>query len=407
MREWHFDELDERHPCGPPPRPEAIKHRQGPQPVIVCLSGGGQRAAAYHLGALRRMWELGVLEHVDELRAVSGGSCTAAWLATVLGSAGNWRNVNWDEEVAHPFRRFLTRDLRSKPILLTTGLNFLSKEPRLRLFERALRNTLPLADDLNGLERPRICLLATDLIAGEVVELPNPSWRKASTLPRAVIASAAFPPFIGPMRVRNGGQVRQLSDGGLLGNLGLAGETILRSGVVLVSDASFPPTSAHAGYMPRTWLFRALRVAGRRADQVMRHQLWMLDSDDHRLQIWAINRTSHRPSDDYPNFEYPQALVDCIASVPTDLAGLAPEAQQVIENHGYLRAATNLSWLGLRIRRTGTGSEQSEFERQLAKVGPRPEVRPPFPEMCDPDRCADALGARGVARLHQAWRRSR
>jgi NTE family protein len=32
--------------------------------VAVCLSGGGFRAALFHLGALRRLHELGILQKV-------------------------------------------------------------------------------------------------------------------------------------------------------------------------------------------------------------------------------------------------------------------------------------------------------------------------------------------------------
>lgn len=47
-------------------------------PVGLCLSGGGFRAAAYHLGVLRRLRELGLLGKVDALSTVSGGSIIGA-----------------------------------------------------------------------------------------------------------------------------------------------------------------------------------------------------------------------------------------------------------------------------------------------------------------------------------------
>lgn len=46
--------------------------------VGLALSGGGYRAAAYHLGTLRKLNELGILDKVDIISAVSGGSIIAA-----------------------------------------------------------------------------------------------------------------------------------------------------------------------------------------------------------------------------------------------------------------------------------------------------------------------------------------
>jgi NTE family protein len=44
----------------------------------LALSGGGYRAAAYHLGTLKKLNELGILDKVDVISAVSGGSILAA-----------------------------------------------------------------------------------------------------------------------------------------------------------------------------------------------------------------------------------------------------------------------------------------------------------------------------------------
>ncbi len=49
--------------------------------IGVALSGGGYRAAAYHIGTLRALHHLGLLDKVDVLSSVSGGSITAAYYA--------------------------------------------------------------------------------------------------------------------------------------------------------------------------------------------------------------------------------------------------------------------------------------------------------------------------------------
>jgi NTE family protein len=46
--------------------------------IGLALSGGGYRAAAFHLGTLRKLNELGILEKVDVISTVSGGSIIGA-----------------------------------------------------------------------------------------------------------------------------------------------------------------------------------------------------------------------------------------------------------------------------------------------------------------------------------------
>lgn len=46
--------------------------------VGIALSGGGYRAAGFHIGTLKKLDEMGVLEKVDVLSTISGGSITGA-----------------------------------------------------------------------------------------------------------------------------------------------------------------------------------------------------------------------------------------------------------------------------------------------------------------------------------------
>ena len=54
--------------------------RRGRHGIGLALSGGGYRAALFHLGALRRLFELGVPQDPEfrTISSVSGGSLTAA-----------------------------------------------------------------------------------------------------------------------------------------------------------------------------------------------------------------------------------------------------------------------------------------------------------------------------------------
>jgi NTE family protein len=49
--------------------------------IGLALSGGGYRAAAYHTGVFRALNRLGILDKVDVISSVSGGSITAAYYA--------------------------------------------------------------------------------------------------------------------------------------------------------------------------------------------------------------------------------------------------------------------------------------------------------------------------------------
>lgn len=57
-----------------PPEPETRK----PEKIALALSGGGSRAMAFHLGCLRGLHKAGLLDRIDTLTAVSGGSVLAA-----------------------------------------------------------------------------------------------------------------------------------------------------------------------------------------------------------------------------------------------------------------------------------------------------------------------------------------
>lgn len=49
--------------------------------IGLALSGGGYRAAAYHIGTLKALHELGILDKVDVISSISGGSITSAYYA--------------------------------------------------------------------------------------------------------------------------------------------------------------------------------------------------------------------------------------------------------------------------------------------------------------------------------------
>ena len=91
--------------------------------IVLALSGGGYRATMYHVGALRRMNELGLLSKVKVVSSVSGGSILAGVLAQ------NWHKLHFnpengvarclDEVIAKPLNRFTSIAI-DIPVFLST-----------------------------------------------------------------------------------------------------------------------------------------------------------------------------------------------------------------------------------------------------------------------------------------------
>lgn len=243
---------------------------QGLEPVLsLCLSGGGYRAMVFHVGAIWRLNELGLLKQLAYVSSVSGGSITAAVLAT------NWRTLTWEnvdgKEVAtnlkgclvDPVRRMadVTIDVGS---VVWGGLNpfrTISDEIAAAydkyLFNRATLQSLP--------DSPRFIMNATNVKTGTLWRFSKPymgDWRTGLvrdpnvSLARAVAASSAFPPFLSPVSLPLDprsfdkdvsaelvtDEYRKeivLTDGGVYDNLGLE-PVIKRSEKILVSDGGRP-----------------------------------------------------------------------------------------------------------------------------------------------------------------------
>src|SRR5215467_11534908 len=72
----------------------------------LCLSGGGYRAMLFHVGALWRLNEIGLLPKLNRISSVSGGSITAAVLALKWKQAPlkfeNDIATNFIEEIVDP-----------------------------------------------------------------------------------------------------------------------------------------------------------------------------------------------------------------------------------------------------------------------------------------------------------------
>jgi NTE family protein len=341
---------------------EPRRQRQG---VALCLSGGGFRAAVFHLGALRRLNELGILSQVDVISSVSGGSIFAAHLTEripIWPEPGDTL-ATWDEAVAAPFRTFVQCNRRTGPVLrrLMPG-NWRRPATAIEALVTVFQQELTSLTLSELPERPRFIFSATDMTFGANwifardrignflagYGSPPAEW----TVARAAAASSCFPPVFDPMPLHlephqlRGGTARQpdrdelvsrlcLTDGGVYDNLGL--EPVWKTAkIVLVSDGGAPfGHESDPGVIRR--LFRYTSIIGNQAAAVRKRWLIAaLATGRHEGAYWGVGSTTERHG---VSGGYPLDLVtDVIAKVRTDLDAFSRAEIRVLENHGYLMA---------------------------------------------------------------------
>jgi NTE family protein len=240
------------------------KQYEGPpieEGVALALSGGGFRAMLYHVGALWRLNELGLLNTLDRLTSVSGGALLAGCLAA------RWSSLRFDDSVAMNLREQVFEDVlrfSRRLIDIPAGLaGFLPLMSAASAASRSYRKHLVGDATLQDLpDRPRFIFLSTHLQSGQVWRFSKPymgSWRIGIVknppikLASALAASAAFPPFLSPLTLSLAGYKVErtpgadlhseeflnqvdLTDGGVFDNLGLS---VLqrRYKTLLISDA--------------------------------------------------------------------------------------------------------------------------------------------------------------------------
>jgi NTE family protein len=295
-----------------------VKDGTGRDPgPTLCLSGGGFRATLFHLGALIRLNELGVLSGMKVISSVSGGSILNGVLAT------HWDELKADQEgfftnfeiISDKVLSFCARDLRTG-VLLRGRFNPRFALPLIRDLAAVPADALvkpysnligtkrldQLPDPRTG--KTRFIFCATNVLTGACWHFHGgPAGRMGDfytgyfdvgqvTLSQAVAASSAFPPGFGglglcppeqPDRVDPWGRNRPpspkpgkalrtsgrskilLTDGGVYDNLGVEPVWDLCHTLV-ISDAGHPFSSA-----ARVWqalVPRLIRAADISAEQV-------------------------------------------------------------------------------------------------------------------------------------------
>ena len=200
--------------------------------IGLALSGGGFRAAAFHLGVMQKLHEIGLLDKLDLISCVSGGSIAGGALAN------GWGNL--PATLAQ-----IDQYLRTKSIAISSLVGGIFDPFHSRLdkladtYDRDLFGNKTLASLKNG---PRIYFNATNLASGNMFffvaggggdeEMGEHELGvvKAPDFPiaRAVAASSAFPPVFPPLRLGPdiyacGSAVEYvtLCDGGVYDNMGV------------------------------------------------------------------------------------------------------------------------------------------------------------------------------------------
>ena len=343
----------------------------------LCLSGGGYRAAIFHLGAMLRLQELNLLADLKLVSAVSGGSIVTAWLMFRYhhdrrageGFEAWCRRIDFRATVVEPFCAITARDIRTGPWMKTVPWNWLLPSMRVRLLERAYARFLGAMQLTELPDEPRVVFCATNLTFGvnweyskqRVGDYLSGYLQDGSSIPlaQAVAASSCFPPVFGPVVLKRpasafaGGRhvgadadhLRtriELTDGGVYDNLGTE-PALRRYGQVLISDGGAPFPFIAGGHTVRR-LLRYTEVIGNQAGALRRRLFFILrQHGTFSGSYWSLAGSRDAGSDGYS----PALISDVLGRVRTDLDRFSPAEFQVLVNHGYFSCQDALTRAGL------------------------------------------------------------
>jgi NTE family protein len=334
--------------------------------MALCLSGGGYRAMLFHLGALWRLYEVGILGQMKRISSVSGGSITAA----VLGF--KWHRLSFDPaklrsdfivNVVSPIRALAGETIDADAIILGAVLPGRISERIATAYDRHLFHGATLQDLP---DEPRFVLNATNIQSGALWRFMKPYMRdyrvgevKKPMIPlaQAVGASSAFPPALSPVEMRvdpksftaqSGEDLQRepftsrvfLSDGGVYDNLGL--ETAWkRYDTILVSDGGGKidpeeePKSDWARHAYRVLNLIDNQVRSLRKQQVIAsYKAKPTDANFRKGAYWSIRSdiADYKLADALP---CPHGRTMDLAGTPTRLKRLDNGLQERLINWGY------------------------------------------------------------------------
>ena len=340
--------------------------------MALCLSGGGYRAMLFHLGALWRLNQLGLLPRLARISSVSGGSITAGVLGMAwarLAFDANGVGATFEAEVVQPLRQLADQTIDVPAVLGGLFTRGTASDHVAGIYRKHLFGDRTLQDLPHAVDGPMFVINAANLQSGALWRFSQPyaaDWRvgvipnPTIALATAVAASSAFPPVLSPAILHfddaaykpNSGHDLQrppfttrvmLTDGGVYDNLGL--ETAWkRYRTVLVSDGGGRLGPAPAP--PWDWVRQLSRVfdvvhnqiRSLRMRQVMAAYRLPESAPDYRSGAFWSTRSV---IDDYHlpgTLPCPVEATQRLANVATRLARLDAPTQMRLINWGYASA---------------------------------------------------------------------
>lgn len=335
----------------------------------LALSGGGFRATLFGLGSLWRLNELGMLQALDRVTSVSGGSILAAFLGR------HWKSLSFDGGIATNFEAVVARplcDFCSRTIDLRVGLkgiltpfrsagDVLAEQYDQDLFCGATIRDLPAGPAASRPDAgPLFVIYATNMQTGRSFRFTRDyvadyylgiNRRTVYPLATAVAASSAFPPIFSPVKLEADPSDWQqpelqhpdlarlqrtvlLADGGVYDNMGL--EALLGNvDILLVSDAGAPfAVEAHplGDYFSQLGRVRDVLIAQTRA---LRRRWLIQDFRDGKVEgtYWGIGTKIRHYQ--VPTLVSDSPLTEALQAMRTRLNRFTPEEQGHLINWGY------------------------------------------------------------------------
>jgi len=366
--------------------------------IGLVLSGGGTRAAVFHLGVLKRLAEAGRLKDVKRISTVSGGSLVTALIFSRAGM--KWPSSDQYLNEVYPELEMLLTTKR----LLTLWVYLLSPLQWRHFFHRArvVANLLNKRWGVTGMihdlpDVPKWEINATTFETGKnwyfskshmgdwvYGKHGNPTF----SLAEACAASAAVPYALGALKlsmpedgwskshynstkqIEHRPRKVRLWDGGVYENLGLErickpGQDMKGCDFVMISDASAPLGLDHTGFWRKLFQTPKRMVSGKltgpRLFDVASEQIRSLRVRTFWSDLRNANRNTqgvhirmgnpvrqidgeakrHRPEADYDAFQKMEEVNEA-AQHATTLSKLEKDDFARVCRHGYEAAEATL-----------------------------------------------------------------
>jgi NTE family protein len=380
--DWRANVADEAVTSVSPFQPAPPEKRKG---QALCLSGGGFRAALFHLGALRRLNEVGLLSKLATITSVSGGSVANGllaryWMDSKPKADALGRLPAFDTYEA-ALRAFCSRDIRTGPLLterldprnwpLLLGDDHSATDLLAQQYRDHLVGDLRLKD-LVAVEKagsPKFVFNSSGVQTGVDFVFSGDrvgDWKIGhASMPDVLVADAiaassafpiAFPPLVlkfepgtfqgGALEGKPGYETMSrrvvLTDGGVYDNLGL--EPVWKSHVaVLCSDGGKPfgADAAPAQGLPGR-LLRVQDIIGNQAIAIRKR--WLVASFEkkvYRGTYWGIGTEIEGYKTRGPGYGETVLgglVLDRLRAVRTDFNTFSEAEQLILMNHGWTLA---------------------------------------------------------------------